>query len=140
VTEPTEPARLVNAQRFFMGITTDKPHDVLPLLSPDVVYAVPGHSPMAGIYRGPAEVLEHMDKLFSITSHTFEVLKWVDWLVGLTHVAAVQFAQAQGSGSVYRSHHVYLVETDQHDLITKVQIFFEDQARADTFFSNLPTT
>jgi hypothetical protein len=121
-----------------MGITTDNPGDVLPLLSPDVVYTVAGHGPLAGVFRGPIEVYEHVGKMFRATSGTFEILKWVDWLVGLTHVAALQFAQAQGVGMIYRNHHMYVIETDQSDLITKIRIFFEDQGDADMFFASLP--
>jgi hypothetical protein len=120
-----------------MGISADKSADVLSLLSPDVVYTVPGHGPMAGVFRGPAEVYDHIGKLFRITSGTFEVLKWVDWLVGLTHVAALQYAQAQGDSVIYRSHHVYVVDTDQNDLLSNIRIFFENQTEADTFFTNL---
>ena len=121
-----------------MGITTDNSRDVLSLLSPDVVFTVPGQGPQAGALRGPVEVCEHIGKLFRATSGTFEVLKWVDWLVGLSHVAALQFAQAQGGGAIYRNHHMFVIETDENDLLTKIWVFFEDQAAADTFFANLP--
>jgi ketosteroid isomerase-like protein len=122
-----------------MGVSggADSSADVLPLLSPKVVYEVPGHSPMAGTFHGPEAVFEHIQKLFRVTSGTFQILKWVDFLVGLTHVAALQFAQAQGDGQVYRSHHVYVVETDQKDLLTDIRIFFEHQDEADSFFAGL---
>ncbi len=119
-----------------MGITTDNSGDVLSLLSPDVVYTVPGRGPLAGVFRGPAEVYEHVAKLFKATSDRLETLKWVDWLVGLTHVAALQFVQAQYGGVVYRNHHVYVVETDQNDLLSTLRIFFADQTGADAFFAN----
>jgi ketosteroid isomerase-like protein len=112
--------------------------DVFSLLSPDVVYTVPGPSPLAGVFRGPAEVSEHISKLLSATSGTFEVLKWIDWLLGTSHIAALQLAQAQGEGMIYRNHHIYVVETDQHDLLTSIRIFFENEAAADSFFSRLP--
>ena len=137
VPESAEPARLVNARRFLMGITTDNSRDVRSLLSPDVVLTVPGQGPLAGVFRGPEEVYEHIDKLFSATSGTFEVLKWVDWLVGLSHIAALQFAQAQGGGVIYRNHHMFLIETGEADLLTQIRVFFESQADANTFFANL---
>jgi hypothetical protein len=121
-----------------MGITTDDSGDTASLLSPDVVYTVPGRGPLAGTFRGPAEVYEHVGKLFRVTSGTFEILKWVDWLVGLRHVAALQFAQAQAGGVIYRNHHVYLIETDQNDLLANMRVYFEKQAEADEFFANLP--
>ena len=120
-----------------MGITSNNSADVLPLLSPDVVYTVSGHSPLAGTYRGPGEVHEHIRKLFRITSGAVEVLKWVDWLVGLTHVAALQLAQAQGGGVIYRNYHIFILETDHDDLLTKIQLVFEDQDDADAFFGSL---
>ena len=136
--ESPEPARLVNVRRFLMGIATDNSADVLSLLSPKVVYTVPGRGPLSGTFRGPAEVYDHVDKLFRITSGTFEVLKWIDWLVGLTHVAALQYAQAQGDSLIYRSHHVWVVDTDLDDLLTNIRIFFENQPEADAFFASLP--
>ncbi len=121
-----------------MGITTDNSRDVLSLLSPDVVYTVPGQGPLAGVFRGPVEVYDHVGKLFSATSRTLETLKWVDWLVGLSHVAALQFAQAQGGGMIYRNHHMYVIETGDDDLLSDIRVFFEDQTGADAFFANLP--
>jgi ketosteroid isomerase-like protein len=123
-------------RRFLMGIMANKSDEVLDLLGPDVVYTVPGHSPLAGVFHGPAEVHEHIDKLFRVTSG-LEILKWVDWLVGLTHVAAMQLAQAQGGGVVYRNHHLFVVETDQHDLLTDIRVLFEDQDGADDFFTRI---
>jgi len=130
-------ARLDSVRRFLLGIAKDRSADVLSLLSPTVVYAVPGKSPLSGEFRGPAEVGEHIGELFRLTSGTFEVLKWVDWLVGLNHVAALQFAQAQGSGAVFRTHVVYVVETDPQDLISSIRVFFENQSAAESFFRSL---
>ncbi len=121
-----------------MGIMTDNPRDVLSLLSPDVVYTVPGQGPMAGVFRGRDEVYEHIVELFSATAGTLQTLKWVDWLVGLSHVAALQFAQAQAGGVIYRNHHMFVVETGRNDLLSNIRVFFEDQTQADTFFANLP--
>ena len=135
---PAEPTRLVNVRRFLMAVSTDRSADVLPLLAPNVVYTVPGRGPTAGVFRGPAAVHEHVVELFRLTSGTFEVLKWVDWLVGQSHVAALQFAQAQGNGVIFRTHVVYIVETDQDDLLSSIQVFFGDQSDADTFFAGLP--
>jgi ketosteroid isomerase-like protein len=138
VPESAEPARLINARRFLMGIMTNNSRgDVMSLLSPDVVYTVPGQSPMAGIFRGPVEVYEHVAKLFTATLDTLETLKWVDWLVGLSHVAALQFAHAQGGGVIYRNHHIYVIEAGENDLLSKIQMYFEDQKEADAFFINL---
>jgi len=138
VPELAEPARLVNARRFLMGITNNDLDEVMSLLSPEVVSTVPGHNPLAGVYRGPLEVAEHLTKLLTATSGTLETLKWVDWLVGMHYVAALQFVQAEGGGSMYRNRHVYVIETDRNDLIATIRTFFEDEIAADTFLSGLP--
>ena len=117
-----EPTRLANVRRFLMGITTNHSGDVLSLLSPDVVYTVTGHSPFAGVFHGPAEVYAYVRELFRVTSNTIEILKWVDWLVGETHIAALQLAQAQGGSARYRNYHLFVVETGPTDLLTDIRI------------------
>jgi ketosteroid isomerase-like protein len=136
--EAAEPARLVNARRFLMGITNGNSADVLPLLAPDVVYTVPGHSPLAGGFHGPTHTEAHIRQLFDATSGTFDVLKTVDWLVGLTNVAVIQFAQAQAGGVIYRNHHMFVFETDRHDLLTNIWLFFEDPDDVDRLFAKVP--
>jgi len=137
VSHSIEPTRLANVRRFLMGITTNHSGDVLSLLSPDVVYTVTGHSPFAGVFHGPAEVYAYVRELFRVTSNTIEILKWVDWLVGETHIAALQLAQAQGGSARYRNYHLFVVETGPTDLLTDIRILFEDQSAADTFFTNV---
>ncbi len=105
------------------------------LLSPNVVYTVPGNSQISGVFRGPDEVRRHVVKLIEISKGTFEVLKWMDWMVGETHISALQYAQAQSHGAIYRGHHIYLLESDPDDLLSSIKVFFEDQAAADRFFS-----
>ena len=118
-------------------MTSGRTDEAVALLAPDVVYRVPGAHPLAGVFRGPAEVREHIVKLLEDTAGTFEILKWVDWLVGMTHVSALQYAQAQGGGLIYRSHHLYLVETDHNDLLKDIRVFFEVQHDTDLFFRHL---
>ena len=120
-----------------MDLTSDGLDDAVSFLSPQVIYTVPGRSPLAGVFHGPDAVRVHLAKLLRITSGTFEVLKWVDWMVGLSHVSALQYAQAQGGGIIYRGHHLYLVETDHNDLLTDIRVFFEEQLEADRFLTHL---
>jgi ketosteroid isomerase-like protein len=121
-----------------MGITTGNSADVVSLLSPDVIYTVSGHHPLAGTFHGPIEVDAHLRQLFSVTSGTFEVLKSIDWLVGLTNVAVIQFAQAEAGGRIYQGHHMFVLEADQHDLLTKLLLFFEDPNTVDRFLAQVP--
>jgi ketosteroid isomerase-like protein len=134
VTTP-EPQRLINARRFFLGYTKEHVDEAIQLLSPHVEYSVPGHSRISGVFHGPDQVRQHLVKLIDLSGGTFEVLKWMDWMVGETHIAAVQYAQAQTNGRIYRGHHIYLLEFDPDDLLSVIKVFFEDQAAADRFFA-----
>lgn len=131
-----QPQRLLNARRFFLSYSLKELDVAIRLLSPDVVYTVPGKSQISGVFRGPDEVRHHIVKLIELSRGTFEVLKWMDWMVGETHISALQYAQAQSRGVIYRGHHVYLLESDADDLLSSIKVFFEDQAAADRFFSS----
>jgi hypothetical protein len=109
--------------------------DRVQLLSPDVVFTSPGDQRFAGVFHGPEEVARHIVELIDYSKGTFEVLKWVDWMVGETHMAALQYAQAQNAGRIYRGYHLYLLESDSEDRLSDIKIFFEDQAAADRFFT-----
>jgi ketosteroid isomerase-like protein len=130
-----EPQRLINARRFFLSYSREQVDDVVHALSPHVVYTVPGRNRLAGTFHGPDEVRQHIVELIDFSHGTFEVLKWVDWMIGETHVTALQYAQAQTQGVIYRGHHIYLLGFDQDDLLTAINVFFEDQAAADRFFA-----
>jgi ketosteroid isomerase-like protein len=130
-----EPQRLINARRFFLNYSKEHVDDVVQLLSPHVEYSVPGHSRLSGVFHGPDEVRRHICDLIDFSRGTFEVLKWMDWMIGETHITALQYAQAQAGGGIYRGHHVYLLESDPNDLLSVIKVFFEDQPAADRFFS-----
>jgi ketosteroid isomerase-like protein len=130
-----EPQRLINARRFFLSYSREHVDDAVQLLSPDVVYSVPGHNRLSGVFHGPDEVRQHIVKLIDFSRGTFEVLKWMDWMIGETHITVLQYAQAQTRGRIYRGHHIYLLEFDPDDLLSVIEVFFEDQAAADQFFA-----
>lgn len=131
-----EPQRLLNARQFFLSFSrTPLLDDALRLLSPHVVFTVPGLHKLAGVFHGPDEVRNHIARLVDYSNGTFEVLKWLDWMTGETHMTALQYAQAQNNGRIYRGHHLYLLESDSHDLLSDIKIFFENQEAADRFFA-----
>jgi ketosteroid isomerase-like protein len=129
-----EPQRLVNARQFFLNFAVTNLDEATRLLSPNVVCTVPGQSELSGVFHGPDEVKRHLATLLELSRGTFEVLKWVDWMVGETHMTILQYAQAQREGKIYRGHHLYLLESDSNDLLSDIKVFFEDQAAVDRFF------
>jgi len=131
-----EPQRLLNARQFFRSFSlTPPPDDVARLLSPNVVFTVPGRHKLSGVFHGLDEVRSHIAMLVDYSKGTFEVLKWMDWMMGETHMTALQYAQAQSTGRIYRGHHLYLLESDPDDRLSVIKVFFEDQAAADRFFT-----
>ena len=130
-----EPQRLLNARQFFLGDSRTQLDEGASLLSPNVVFTVTGHHKLAGVFHGPEEVKRHIAALADYSKDTFEVLKWMDWMVGETHITALQYAQAQSAGSIYHGYHLYLLESDSDDRLSDIKIFFEDQAAADRFFT-----
>ncbi len=130
-----EPQRMINAKRFFLNYSREHVDEAVQLLSPHVVYSVPGHSRLSGEFHGPDEVRHHIVKLIELSRGTFEVLKWMDWMIGETHMTALQYAQVQTHGRIYRGHHLYLLESDPDDRLSVIKIFFDDQAAADRFFA-----
>ncbi len=96
---------------------------------------MPGQNEISGVFHGPDEVRSHLATLVEYSRGTFEVLEWMDWMVGETHMTALQYAQAQRGARIYRGHHLYLLESDSDDLLSDIKVFFEDQAAADRFFS-----
>jgi uncharacterized protein len=79
--------RLHDAQAVFY---TGGPADPLyELLTPDVVWTVPGDSPIAGVYEGVDAVLAYFARRRDMASQTFKMQR-VDVLVGKgEHVAAL---------------------------------------------------
>ncbi len=117
-----------------MDLSANQLDDAVHLLAPDVTYTVPGRSVMSGVYHGPAEVRQHLARLYEFSKRTYEVLKWVDWMLGESHVAALQYAQVQGHSEVYRGHHLFLIESDRNDALSDIKVFFENQEGANRFF------
>ncbi len=118
-----------------MSFSTDKVDDAIHLLSPDVTYSVPGRSALSGVCHGPEEVRRHLAMLLDFTKGTYDVLKWVDWMVGETHVAGLQYLQMQRKSVIFRGHQLFLVQTDHNDALSDIKVLFEDEEEASRFFS-----
>jgi hypothetical protein len=130
-----DPQRSLNARQFFLSNSPEHLDNAVALLSPTVVFTVPGHYKLAGVFPGPDEVRRHIATLVDYSEGTFEVLKWMDWMVGETHITGLQYALAQNAGRIYRGHHLYLLESDTDDRLSDIKVIFEDQAAADQFFT-----
>jgi ketosteroid isomerase-like protein len=130
-----EPARLVNVRKFFLSLSNDELDEVDRLLSPGITYTAPGNHPLAGVFHGPEEVKRHLERLLDFSARTYDVLKWVDWMVGESHIAVLQSLQLQRDSAIYRGQTLFLVQSDRDGLLSDIRVYFEDQQDADAFFA-----
>jgi ketosteroid isomerase-like protein len=65
-----EPLRLLNARQFFLSTSPAHLDNAVTLLSPDVVFTVPGHHKLAGVFHGPEEVRRHFVALADYSGGT----------------------------------------------------------------------
>jgi ketosteroid isomerase-like protein len=128
------PSQLEIAQRLAAHLGHLDFDELTDLLSQDVTYRVGGNHPLAGIFRGPDEVVAHMRQLVDWTGNTFDAFKWEDWLVGDRHVAALVRIHAQAHAAVYAGQILVLFGFDSADRVCDITIFFEDAIAAERFF------
>jgi ketosteroid isomerase-like protein len=128
------PTRLETAQQFVSHIGRRDVADAMGLLAPDAVYQVPGRHRLAGTFRGPDAVLQHLLSLVDETSGTFETVKFQDWLVGENTVGALVVSQAQTSTNYLQSRAIFLLAFAADDKINEVTIFFQDEEAVERFF------
>jgi ketosteroid isomerase-like protein len=134
MTDSSLPTRLATAQEFLLHIGHPDFDRAIGLLSPQVVYRIPGRHALAGTFHGPDEVTAHLTTLLERTTGTFEALKWEDWLVGQDHVAALVTVHVQSNASAYTGRHLFLVTFDVDDRISGISVFFENEDSAERFF------
>jgi ketosteroid isomerase-like protein len=65
--------RLHEAQNAYYG--GDSRSGLESLLAPDIVWSVPGASPIAGTYRGHREVFAYFDRRRSLAAGTFRMIR-----------------------------------------------------------------
>lgn len=130
-----EPARLINVRKFFLSLSSDQLDEVDHLLSPGITYTVPGRHSLSGVFRGPDEVKRHLGRMLALSANTYDVIKWVDWMVGESYIGVLQSVQLQRTSAIYRGETLYLVQNDRHDLLSDIRVYFQDQQDADAFFA-----
>ena len=105
-----------------------------PLLSPHVVYRVPGHHVLAGSFSGIDEVVTHLMALADRSGGTFNAFKFEDWLVGENDVAVVVDAHMQGHGATLTERIIFLFGFDGSDHINEISVFFQNEDSIERFF------
>lgn len=123
------------AQDFFAKCFGGDVAAAAALLDPEVTYRVPGTSRIAGTFKGPQAVIEHVHELMAMTDNTVNVVQWVDWMIGVNHLAGLVDFGLQRGASLNRVRAILLVEMSAEDLIRHIEVFFSNQANVDRFFA-----
>jgi ketosteroid isomerase-like protein len=131
----TTDTRIAAAQEFFQRSFSGNVSSAVEFLDEKASYHVPGANQLAGDFEGREAVAEHLGKLLDLTSRTVNVLQWEDWMLGVNHVAALTHMSVQHSGAVHSFRAVYILTIDEDAKIKRIEVFFDDQAAVDRFFS-----
>lgn len=120
--------------RFYGAFETEDHEGVIrPLLSPEVVWQVAGQNPLAGTFRGPAQVLAAMRRYSEHSEATLRLHTQAILAEG-RHVVAIHVATARRGGHRYTAHEIDVFHVDE-GRITEMWSFSEDQAATDAVWS-----
>ena len=126
--------RLHTAQNeFYAGGSDDA---LRRLLAPDIVWTVPGASPIAGTYRGIDDVFAYFERRRDLAAGTFRMHRR-DVLVGETgHVCALTDGTATVGGREHQWSTVGLYEITDDDRIRACWLLALDQPAFDAIWSS----
>lgn len=134
MSEPSASIRMHAAQEFTRLMGHRDVEKVAPLLSPKVVYRVPGHHALSGSFRGIDAVITHLLDLADRSGGTMNAFKFEDWLVSENSVAAVVDLHIQGHGATVTERNVFLFSFDGSDRVAEISIFFQNEDAIERFF------
>jgi ketosteroid isomerase-like protein len=103
------------------------------LFGDDVVWHVPGRSPLAGDHRGVDAILGYFGQAMELTGGTFQA-ELHDVVANDDHTVGLHIARGQRNGKSLEDHHV-LVFHFRDGQIAEVWQLFEDLYANDDFFS-----
>jgi len=128
-------SRMAAAQQFFEKSFRGEVSSAIELLDEEVSYQIAGLHQAAGHFEGREAVAQHWGALLKLTERTLDVLQWEDWMAGSSHVAALAHMSVQRPGAILDFRTVYLIEMTEDAKIRRIEMFFDDQAAVENFFS-----
>ena len=131
----TSDMRIAATQQFFQRSLRGEVASAMELLDEEVSLDVPGSHQLSGHFEGPEAIAQHLGKLLRLTNRTANVLQWEDWMAGINHVAALAHLRVQRPGAIHTFRAIYLIEVTDHTKIGRIEMFFDDQAAVERFFS-----
>lgn len=104
------------------------------VFAPDVVYVVPGRSPLAGTYHGPDEVMGYLGRLLEATDFSYAIDR-MHWMVSDDHVALHTHNAATRSGRRFAWTEVIVFAFDAEGRKTRIELSSGDQQGVDDFLA-----
>ena len=120
-------------RKGFAAFTSGDLNAVQEFFADDIVWHVPGKSPLAGDYKGRDEVLGFLAKTMELTGGTFK-LEVHDILAGDEHAVALTTATAEREGKQLNNNGVQVLHIRDGKL-TESWLHPADQYAADEFWS-----
>lgn len=131
--EPVLRSRVASVQSFINAAVTQRLDIVEPLMTEDVVYHVPGRHALAGTFRGRADVLAHLQRMWDLPEFGFDPLRYEDWLISEDRVLLMLQTHLQVGGRVREGRRYFLCHFVGEAIDEMVQFEGDDQALIDVF-------
>lgn len=131
------PEWIDTARSFVVNLGASRPQDALELLAPDANYRVLGHHALSGSFSGREAIATHLAALVTQTDGRFDPVKYVDWMLGLRHVAILVDVHVEVGRAEQLLHHLILMGFNSDNLIREVTVFSSDPDVADRLYGHL---
>lgn len=126
-------ANLALAQRFFGAFAQRDVAAVRACLAPDVVWRVPGASPISGEHRGPDGVLAYFGTLRELTNGTWKAAP-IDMLAGKTGVVVLARGTGERAARRFDMSYALYLRMDA-GVIIEARLYPEDLHAFEAFWS-----
>jgi hypothetical protein len=131
------PEWIDTARSFVINLGTSRTDAALQWLAPDAVYRVLGKHALSGEFAGHDAISKHLAALIMQTDGRFDPVKFVDWMLGLRHVAVLVDVHVEVGRAAELLHHLLLIGFNSDDLIQEVTVFSSDPDVADRLYGHL---
>ena len=128
------PEWIDTARSFVTLLGAPTSDDALRLLTPDVTYRVLGNHALSGAFTGRDEAARHLAALVRQTEGRIDPIKFVDWMLGLSHVSVLVDVEVEVGSAAQQIEHLILMRFNAADLIDEVIVFFADPEVADRVY------
>lgn len=131
------PEWIDTARSFVTRLGTPHSDEALDLLAPNVTYRVLGHHSLSGEFTGRDAVATHLAAIVTQTAGRFDPVKFIDWMLGLSHVSVLLDVHAEVGGAAELLRLLIAMAFDGDDRIQELTVFFSDPDVAERLYGHL---